>query len=90
MIFKKDKTYDLVKTIALILPIFIGVYKAIGEIWGIPFTNEIVSTLLAINGGLGALVKYSNVKYNNTELINEYDQIEENSLEIETNEESGE
>ena len=90
MIFKKDKTYDIVKTIALILPLFITLYGGIGKIWNIPYTDNIVLTLTAINAFIGGLVKLSNTKYNKTELINEYDQIEENSLEIETNEESGE
>ena len=87
MIFKKDKTYDLLKNIALILPLFILLYKSIGEIWSIPYTNQIVSTLLAINTFIAGVVKISNSKYNKTELIEQYDQEEENSLEYETNEE---
>ena len=86
MIFKKDKTYDILKTIALLLPILTGLYKAIGEIWGIPYTSEIVYTLIAINSALGALIVKANSDYNKTELINQYDQEEENGTEMETNE----
>ena len=86
MIFKKDKTYDIVKTIALIMPLFITLFGGIGEIWEIPYTDKIVLTLTAINGFIGGLVKLSNSKYNKTELISEYDQEEENAMEIETNE----
>lgn len=86
MIFKKDKTYDFVKTVALIMPLFITLYGGIGEIWQIPYTENIVLTLTAINGFLGGLVKLSNSKYNKTELQDLYDQEEENSLEIETGE----
>lgn len=86
MIFKKDKTYDILKTIALLLPILTGLYKAIGEIWKIPYTSEIVYTLIAINSALGALIVKSNSDYNKTELQDILDQEEENSLETETNE----
>ena len=90
MIFKKSKNYDLCKTIALIMPLFITLYGAIGEIWELPYTDKIVLTLTAINAFIGGLVKYSNAKYNKTELIDQYDQEEENSMEIETNEEGEE
>ena len=87
MIFKKEKNYDTLKTIALIMPLFIVFYEGIGKIWNIPYTEQITLTLTAINAFIGGLVKISNVKYNKTELINQYDQEEENSMEIETGEE---
>ena len=86
MIFKKDKNYDLFKTIALIMPLFITLFGAIGEIWEIAYTDKIVLTLTAINGFIGGLVKLSNSKYNKTELQDIYDQEEANAMEIETNE----
>lgn len=86
MIFKKSGTYDVFKTIALIMPLFIVLYEAIGKIWGIPYTDQITMTLTAINAFIGGLVKISNVKYNKTELIEEYDQEEENAMELETDE----
>ena len=85
MIFK-DKTYDTLKTIALLLPLFITFIAGIGEIWGIPYIDKITLTLTALNGLLGGIVKLANVKYNNTEMILENDQIEENSMECETEE----
>ena len=90
MIFKNSKTYDIVKNVALIMPLFITLYGGIGEIWEIPYTDKIVLTLTAINAFIGGLVKLSNMKYNNTELIEQLDQEEINSLEIETNEEGEE
>lgn len=89
MIFK-DKTYNILKTIALIMPLFIVLYEGIGKIWNIPYTEQITLTLTAINAFIGGLVKISNIKYNKTELINQYDQEEENSIEIETNEKGDE
>ena len=86
----KNKTYDMLKTVALIMPLFIVFYRAIGEIWSIPYTDQITMTLTAINAFLGGIVKIANVKYNKTELIEQYDQEEENSLEVETNEEGEE
>ena len=87
MIFKKEKNYDTLKTIALIMPLFIVLYEGIGKIWNIPYTEQITLTLTAINAFIGGLVKISNVKYNKTELMNQYDQEEENAMEFETDEE---
>lgn len=86
MIFKKDKTYDRLKTIALIMPLFITFYGAIGEIWEIAYTDKIVLTLTAINALIGGIVKKANSDYNKTELQDIYDQEEANAMEIETNE----
>ena len=86
MIFKNEKNYDLLKSIALLLPLFIVLYEAIGKIWNIPYTEQITLTLTAINAFIGGVVKLSNVKYNNTELDAILDQEEENAMEIETNE----
>lgn len=62
MIFKNG-IYDKLKTIALIMPLFITLYGAIGEIWNIPYTDNIVLSLTAINGFIGGLVKIANNKY---------------------------
>ena len=90
MIFKNEKNYDLLKSVALIMPLFIVLYEAIGKIWGIPYTEQITLTLTAINAFIGGLVKISNIKYNNTELIEQYNQEEDNSFEYETDEKGDE
>lgn len=90
MIFKKEKNYDRLKAIALIMPFVVTLFGAIGEIWGIPYSDKIVLTLTAINGFIGGLVKVANDKYNKTKLIEQYDQEEDNSLEYETDEEGEE
>lgn len=64
MIFKKEGIYNNLKTIALIMPLFITLYGAVGEIWVIPYTDKIVLTLTAINAFIGGLVKISSDKYN--------------------------
>lgn len=63
MIFKNG-IYDKLKTIALIMPLFIVLYEGIGKIWDIPYTEQITLTLTAINGFIGGLVKVSNMKFN--------------------------
>lgn len=68
MIFKNNKKYNLLKDIALIMPLFITLYGAVGEIWEIPYTDKIVLTLTAINAFIGGLVKKSNAKFNNLEV----------------------
>lgn len=68
MIFENNKKYNLLKNIALIMPLFITLYGAVGEIWEIPYTDKIVLTLTAINAFIGGLVKISNAKFNNLEV----------------------
>ena len=43
MIFKNSKHYDLLKTIALLLPLFITFIAAIGEIWGLENIDKIIN-----------------------------------------------
>lgn len=85
MIFKNSKNYDKVKTIALIMPLFITLFGAIGEIWEIPYTDKIVLTLTAINGFIGGLVKLSNARFNKLE--EDTDTTEEDDLLIERDDE---
>lgn len=87
MIFKNSRTYDLLKNIALIMPLFIVLYETVGKIWSIPYTEQITLTLTAINAFVGGLVKISSTKFNKTELWEQYYQEEENAMVLETNEE---
>ena len=63
MIFKKEKNYDILKTIALIMPLFIVLYEGIGKIWNIPYTEQITLTLTAINAFIGGLVAIASKLY---------------------------
>ena len=76
MIFKNG-IYDKLKTIALIMPLFIVLYEGIGKIWDIPYTEQITLTLTAINGFIGGLVKLSNMKYNSLDSNELEEEIEE-------------
>lgn len=60
-----NKTYDVLKYIALIvLPAIGALYFALAKIWGFPYATEIVGTISAIDTFLGAILKISTDKYN--------------------------
>lgn len=60
-----NKTYDTVKDIAMLwLPIGTTLYGTVAATWGFPYTDAILTTLVAIDTALGAVVKYYANKYN--------------------------
>jgi hypothetical protein len=60
-----SKTYDLLKWIAMIvLPAFGTLYFALASIWGLPYGEQIVGTITAIDAFLGALLGVSTNNYN--------------------------
>lgn len=59
-----NKLYDVLKYIALIvLPALGTLYFALASIWGLPYGEEIVGTITAIDAFLGALLKISSDNY---------------------------
>lgn len=59
-----DKTYSLLKWIALILLPALGtLYFALAGIWGLPFGEQIVGTITAIDTFLGAILGISTSNY---------------------------
>ena len=81
MIFKNGKTYDILKYIALVvLPAIATLYFALSSIWGLPYGEQIVGTITAIDTFLGALLQISNNKYN--EIVEEFENEEEKSHEV--------
>lgn len=60
-----NKTYDVLKFIALIvLPALGTLYFALASIWGLPYGEQIVGTIAAIDTFLGALLGLSTAQYN--------------------------
>ena len=60
-----NKTYDLLKWIAMIvLPALGTLYFALASIWGLPYGEQIVGTITAIDAFLGALLGVSTNNYN--------------------------
>lgn len=59
-----DKTYDILKWIAQILLPAIGtLYFALAQIWNLPYAEQIVGTITAIDTFLGAMLKFSSDNY---------------------------
>lgn len=59
-----NKTYDILKWIALILlPALATFYAAIAAMWGLPYTEQVVGTITAVDTLLGTLLKISADKY---------------------------
>lgn len=60
-----NKTYDLLKWIAQILLPAIGtLWFAVASIWGLPYAEQVLGTITAIDTFLGASLKISSTKYN--------------------------
>ena len=65
-----NKVYDVLKYIALIvLPALGTLYFALSSIWGLPYGEQIVGTITAIDAFLGALIGVSSSNYNNSKQI---------------------
>ena len=63
-----DKVYDILKWIALvILPALGTLYFALAGIWGLPYGEQIVGTITAVDTFLGAVLGISSINYNKEE-----------------------
>ena len=61
----KNKTYDILKKIALVvLPAIATLVITIFEIWNIPYGEQIGATITAIDTALGIILGISTYKYN--------------------------
>lgn len=59
-----NRTYDILKWIAQILLPAIGtLYFAIAQIWGLPYSEQIVGTITALDAFLGAVLGVSTKAY---------------------------
>ena len=67
-----NKAYDALKWIAQVaLPALGTLYAALSGIWGfLPFGEEIVGSIIAIDAFLGVLLGVSTAKYNKTDTTN--------------------
>ena len=64
MIFKNEKTYDVLKYIALVvLPALATLYFALSSIWGLPYGEQVVGTITAIDTFLGIMLGISSNTY---------------------------
>lgn len=59
-----NKLYDALKWIAqILLPAMATLYFAIAQLWGLPYAEQIVGTITAIDAFLGALLGVSTIQY---------------------------
>jgi hypothetical protein len=67
-----NKVYDMLKWIAqYLLPAFGTLYFAIAGIWGLPYGEQIVGTVAALDTFLGVMLGISTVQYKKTNTGNE-------------------
>lgn len=60
-----NRVYDVMKWIAMVcLPAIGTLYFALAGIWGFPYGEQIVGTIMAIDTFLGALLGISSIQYN--------------------------
>lgn len=60
-----DKVYDICKFIAqILLPALGTLYFALAGIWGFPYGEQVVGTIMAVDTFLGALLGISSIQYN--------------------------
>lgn len=60
----KNSTYDILKYIAqIVLPACGTLYFALANIWNLPYGEEVVGTITAVDTFLGALLMISSANY---------------------------
>lgn len=60
-----NQQYDMLKWVAqLLLPGLATLYFAIAQLWGLPYAEQIVGTISAIDAFLGGLLHLSTTEYN--------------------------
>lgn len=59
----QNKTYDILKNIALILPLINTFIITIMKIWNIPYAAEVALTLAAVNALISGIVKIASSSY---------------------------
>lgn len=59
-----NRVYDILKYVAqIVLPAIATLYFALSQIWGLPYGEQIVGTITAIDCFLGALLGISTAQY---------------------------
>ena len=64
-----NKTYDILKWVAMyFLPSLGTLYFALAGIWGLPYGEQVVGSITAIDTFLGILLGISTAQYNKTNM----------------------
>ena len=65
---KSSALYDILKQLALvILPALGTLYFALAQIWNLPYAEEIVGSIVAVDTFLGVVLHISKTQYNNSD-----------------------
>ena len=65
-----NKTYDILKWIAMyLLPAAGTLYFALAGIWGLPYGEQVVGTITAVDTFLGVILGISTSQYNKTDSL---------------------
>lgn len=71
-----NKVYDVLKWIATyLLPAMGTLYFALARIWNLPYGEEIVGTIVAVDAFIGALIGISTIQYNKNIKYGEYNKL---------------
>lgn len=63
-ILLNNRVYDVLKWVCIIvLPALGTLYGAVAGLWGLPYTREVVGTLVALETFFGALLGISSAQY---------------------------
>lgn len=65
-----NKAYDTLKWIAqYLLPAIGTLYFALASIWSLPYGEQVVGTITAVDAFLGAILGISTMQYNKTKEV---------------------
>ena len=60
-----DKLYDILKWVVIIvLPAIATLYAALSAVWAWPYSDQVVTTITAVDTFLGAVLRISTATYN--------------------------
>lgn len=78
-----NKTYDILVWFAqIVLPAIGTLYSALSVIWGFPYGEEIVGTIIAVDTFLGTILKVSKTNYEYSGEVKEVEDLEEDEYEL--------
>jgi len=78
-----NKTYDCLKWIAqILLPALGTLYFALAGIWGLPYGEQIVGTITAIDTFLGVLLGISSANYKENQDLYLQSEMEDEDIDI--------
>jgi len=65
-----DQTFDTLRFIAqVVLPALGTLYFAIAQIWHLPFAEEVVGTIVALDAALGLILGYNRKRYLESDVL---------------------